>query len=88
MISNEERSKRSYALPIQCIPYKGLSDAKVQELANKIIREMVKRKMKVTGMKVYVNVHLWINSIRIYNTQEWNSLCTKGNIRPLSVFQV
>lgn len=67
MISNEERSKKPYALPIQCIPYKGLSDAKVRELANKIIREMVKRKMKVAGKKVYVNVLLWINSIRIYN---------------------
>ena len=67
MISNEERSKRPYALPIQCIPYKGLSDAKVRDLVNKIISEMVKRKMKVAGKKVYVNVLLWINSIRIYN---------------------
>jgi len=41
MISNEEQP---YALPIQCIPYKGISDAKVRELANKVIHEMVKRK--------------------------------------------
>ena len=49
MISNEERNKKPYALPIQCLPYKGLSDNKVHELANRIITEMVKRKMKVVG---------------------------------------
>ena len=49
MISNEERNKKPYALPIQCLPYKGLSDNKVRELANRIIAEMVKRKMKVAG---------------------------------------
>ena len=49
MISNEERDKKPYALPIQCLPYKGLSDAKVRELANKIIQEMVRRGMKVAG---------------------------------------
>ena len=49
MISNEERNKKPYALPIQCLPYKGLSDSKVCELANHIITEMVQRKMKVAG---------------------------------------
>lgn len=49
MISNEERNKKPYALPIQCLPYKGISDNKVRELANRIITEMVKRKMKVAG---------------------------------------
>lgn len=49
MISNEERNKKPYALPIQCLPYKGLSDSKVRELANHIITEMVQRKMKVAG---------------------------------------
>ena len=49
MISSEERNKKPYALPIQCLPYKGLSDNKMRELANLIITEMVKRKMKVAG---------------------------------------
>jgi len=49
MISNEERNNKSYALPVQCLPYKGLSDMKVRELANYIIQEMVKRRMKVAG---------------------------------------
>ena len=49
MISAEDRRKRPYALPVQCIPYKGLTDAKIRELANKIIVEMTKRKMNVAG---------------------------------------
>jgi len=46
MISNEERYKKPY---VQCIPYKGLSDSKVRQLANKIIHEMSARNMKVAG---------------------------------------
>jgi len=49
MISHEEQWKRPYAIPVQCIPYKGLSDAKVRELANKVINEMTNRGMKVAG---------------------------------------
>ena len=49
MISNEERRKKPYAIPVQCIPYKSLSDSKVRELANQIIHEMTNRKMKVAG---------------------------------------
>ena len=49
MISNEERRKKPYAIPVQCIPYKSLSDFKVRELANQVIREMTNRKMKVVG---------------------------------------
>ena len=49
MISTEDRQKKPYALPVQCLPYKGIGDTKVRELANKIIREMVKRKMNVAG---------------------------------------
>ena len=49
MISNEERDKKLYGLPVQCIPCKGLSDLKVRELANKIIHEMNARNMKVAG---------------------------------------
>ena len=47
--SNEERDKKPYALPIQCIPCKDLSDLKVHQLANKIIYEMDARNMKVAG---------------------------------------
>ena len=50
MISNEERRKKPYAIPVQCLPYKSLSDFKVRELANQIICEMTNRKMKVAGI--------------------------------------
>ena len=49
MISCEERRSKPYALPVQCIPYKGLGDMKIRELANNVIQEMVKRNMKVAG---------------------------------------
>jgi len=38
VISNEERRKKLYPMPVQCIPYKGLTDLKVRELANKVIQ--------------------------------------------------
>ena len=50
MISTEERNKKPYALPVQCIPYKGLKDSEVREIGNKVIQEMCKRDMKVAGM--------------------------------------
>ena len=49
MISQEGQRKKPHAVPIQCNPYKGLSDDKVGELANKIIAEMTNRGMKVAG---------------------------------------
>ena len=50
MISSEERKKKPYAIPVQCLPYKGLSDANVREFANKIIHEMTRLSMKVAGV--------------------------------------
>ncbi|XP_065917202.1 uncharacterized protein [Dysidea avara] len=73
MISTEDQRRRPYALPVQCIPYKGLTDAKIRELANKLIVEMSKRKMNVAGFTT---------------DGEWNSLQTKGNTRPISIFQI
>ena len=49
MISHERRDRKPYALPVQCLPYVGMSDVKMRSLANKIIEEMVKRMMKVAG---------------------------------------
>ncbi|XP_065892094.1 uncharacterized protein [Dysidea avara] len=73
MISTEDRRKKPYAIPVQCMPYQGLTDSKVRDLANSIISEMAKRKMNVAGFTT---------------DGEWNSLRTKGNSRPLSVFQI
>ena len=49
MISNEERGTKPYAIPVQCIPYIGISDSKVCQLANNIVHKMVDRNMKVAG---------------------------------------
>ena len=49
MISTEERRKKPYALPVQCLPYRGLKDCEVREIGNKVIQEMHKRNMKVAG---------------------------------------
>lgn len=57
MISPEERNKKPYAFPVQCIPYKGLKDRQVREITNKVISEMTKRKMKVAGMQSLLSCH-------------------------------
>ena len=90
MISNEERRTKPYATPVQCIPYKSLTDLKVRELANKVIQEMTRRKMKVAGRLLvhFMFNHCNYNIIGFTTDGEWNSLCSKGNTRPLSVFQI
>ena len=46
MISPEDRSKKPYALPVQCIPYAGMP---LQTLLNSLVKEMVDRNMSVAG---------------------------------------
>ena len=48
-ISTEDRKKKPYALPVQCLPYKGLKDMEVRAIVNKVIQEMVNRGVKVAG---------------------------------------
>ena len=50
MSSTEERNRKPYALPVQCMPYKGLKDSEVMDIGNKVIQEMHKQGMKVAGM--------------------------------------
>ena len=55
MISCEERRTKPYTIPVQCIPYKGLGDMKIRELANNIIIQQYyyprdgKKKYEVAG---------------------------------------
>ena len=92
MISPEERNKKPYALPVQCLPYKGLSDAKVRKLANKVIHEMTKRHMKVAGNNLHsilcYILCCYLLNLGFVTDGEWNSLRTKGNTRPLSILQI
>ncbi len=49
MISTEERNRKPYALPVQCMPYVGLKDNQVREIFDDIIRYMTNKGMKVAG---------------------------------------
>ena len=101
MISTEERNRKPYALPVQCLPYKGLKDSEIWDIGNKVIQEMHKRGMKVAGMFCMYNAcpctcmcdcYVHVLKIIVYagfvTNGEWNSNRTKGNTRPLSVFQI
>ena len=52
MISPEERRKKPYALPVQCIPYKGLKDSQIRNIVNDVVKEMCNRGMKVAGKNI------------------------------------
>jgi len=49
MISPEGRQRKLYALPIQCVPYTGLTEKQAWVIVNKVIQEMHDRGMQVTG---------------------------------------
>ena len=53
MISSECRNRKPYALPVQCLPVKGLKDKEVRAIVDAVIQEMVKRNMKVSGKCIY-----------------------------------
>ena len=69
MIGTEDRARKPYSLPVQCIPYKGLTDKKMRQLADAVVSEMTVRGMKVAGkrhlyilyctMDVYMYVPFW-----------------------------
>ncbi len=49
MVSPESRNRQPYALPVQCLPIKGLKDSTVRDMVDKVIQTMVDRNMKVAG---------------------------------------
>ena len=49
LISSSQRKKKPYAVPISCIPYKGLSESKARSHINSVIDAMEQRNMKVAG---------------------------------------
>lgn len=49
MISTESRSRKPYALPVQCIPYASLTDSSCRKLFDGVIQQMHTRGMKVAG---------------------------------------
>lgn len=54
MISPEERTKKPYALPVQCMAYVSLGDMTVRRICDVLIKEMSARGMKVAGTYTYM----------------------------------
>ena len=70
MISPESRDKKPYAIPVQCIPYSGMSQNTICGLANHLIAEMTSRGMKVAGMFCMgINKMIWY-----FFLQEWSQM--------------
>ena len=57
MTSPEERNRKAYALPVQCMPYIGLKDDEVRNIFDTVIQYMSSKGMKVAG-KWYINVFI------------------------------
>ena len=49
VLISPEKHKKSYALAVQCIAYKSIKDSEVQQICNKVLKEMTVRGMKVAG---------------------------------------
>ena len=49
MISPEERQRKPYALPVQSIPYTGLTENQSRGIVSKVLKEMHDRGMETTG---------------------------------------
>ena len=59
MISPTKRDKKPYAIPIQCVPYRGMKESTLRKLTTQIAHEMHHRKMKVAGK--LVNGCVWLH---------------------------
>jgi hypothetical protein len=49
MIADELRNRKPYAIPVQFLPYKSITDAKLIELSSKLQDVMEKNGMTVVG---------------------------------------
>lgn len=76
LISPEERNAKPYALPVQCIPYVGLTDNQARELVNKVIQEMVNRGMRVAGMFHNSALPMFVFSGDVPNSAHQHCVCT------------
>ncbi len=93
MISPEERQKKPYALPIQCIPYTGLTEKVARNIVNEVLKEMRDRGMQATGnyaCSLFTFQRLTISRFPtgFVSNGEYNSMRVKGYTRPLSVLKI
>lgn len=68
LISPEGRSRKPYALPVQLIPYTGLGQKKIRVIINAVIKEMVDRKMDISGKNMYIlsYIHVIIKDVYLF----------------------
>ena len=90
MISAEQRNKKPYAVPVQCVPYAGLKESDMRNLVSTLCRNMIQCGMKVSGMfNGYCMTQIFILMILGFVSDgEFNYLRTKGYTRPLSVLKI
>ena len=94
MLSESRRLKKPYAIPVQCLPYSGISDSKLRLLTNKIKLEMKERGMKAVGKRrvthcIYTAyTTLLISVTGLVTDGEFNSLRANGQKRPVSILQI
>ncbi len=62
MISSSKRNKKPYALPICCIPYKGLSESAARSHINQVINKMKDRNMKVAGKLCILLLYVYVQT--------------------------
>ena len=55
MVSEEQRKKKPYALPVQYVPYHSIRDRYIRDLSKNLKEEMTKLGMKVVGNLIYLN---------------------------------
>ena len=93
MISPESRNKKPYAVPVQCIPYVGMSEDTIRGLANRLISVMTAKGMRVAGEfcsyhnNRYMYMHVCIH-VGMVTNGEHNGLRVRGNTRPLHILRV
>ncbi len=71
LVSPKSRSRKPYALPVQCLTIRGLKDQQTRDLANFIISAMVERNMKVAGK--YMT--LFVEVTTLHYVYKWSLVC-------------
>lgn len=45
-----QRDSKPYAIPIQCVPYRGMTEARLRRFVDQIVHDMHFRGMKIAGL--------------------------------------
>lgn len=89
MISPDKRDKKPYAIPIQCVSYRGMKDTTLRRLTNQIVHEMHHRQMKVAGKLIcVVHIQCIMYLLGCVTNGEFNHLRACGYQRPVSVLKI